>query len=259
VKRVVVLGCGPAGLLAAHAASLSGADVQIFSRRQKSVISGAQYLHRSVPGLLFKPDGMVTFTKTGERDCYAKKVYGTSNIPVSWDIFEAYTSRPAWSMQKSYDLLWKMYEDAIRDYEIVQPNDVHDIVQNVNADLYITSIPLPAICEDGHFFESVDMWIAQGFWPEMVVIPENTVIYNGHRGVAWHRASSLFGHQSMEFGRQPVVIPDGVNVIHGVKPTAHNCDCHPNWMRVGRFGQWKRGVLVHHAYEEVERALQQMQ
>jgi hypothetical protein len=250
--RVVVLGCGPAGLLAAHAASLHGCDVHILSLKQPSFINGAQFLHEGIPGVTKEPDGHVLFTKTGSRDGYARKVYGSAKMPVSWDLWENAVSRPAWSMQKSYSLLWKMYVRGIKHFPV---NSIEDIeaAEQIGADLYITSLPATSMCYNNeHIFESVPMYVSRRF---DAPIPENTIIYNGHVDVPWHRASSLFGHRSMEFSRRPM----GVNALVGTKPTAHNCDCNPHWMRVGRFGRWKRGVLVHHAFNEVTRALQQVQ
>jgi hypothetical protein len=258
VKRVVVLGCGPAGLLAAHAASMAGASVQIFSVKKPSPINGAQFLHRSIPGLTMNgPDGHVTFTKTGDRDGYAMKVYGTPNIPVSWDLWNE-TSKPAWTMQRIYNELWDMYKDGITDWEM-KPSDLHRFERG--HDLLVTSLPAHVTCEKDHIFQSVPMWIKDGFEPG-VQIPLNTIVYNGHEEMPWYRASNLFGFHSMEYGRNPIndlqSNPDNWT-YYGVKPLEHNCDCHPNWMRVGRFGQWKRGVLVHHAFEEVERAMHEMQ
>jgi hypothetical protein len=255
VIKVVVLGCGPAGLLAAHAASLQGADVEIYSVKQPSIISGAQYFHREIPGLTGAPDGFVTYMKTGTRDGYAKKVYGYESHPVSWDLWED-ASVPAWSMHRIYMALWDMYYDGIIDYEIKSATDIY-MLERLGADVYISSIPAPKFCEGNHHFIHVPMWITDGIEKD-IQVPDNTIIYNGHPGVPWYRASNLFGHESMEFPIKPFRKP-GDGAIRGMKPTAHNCDCHPNWMRVGRFGQWKRGVLVHNAFEEVTHAMQQVQ
>lgn len=250
MNRVVVLGCGPAGLLAAHAASLNGADVRIYSIKQPSVISGAQFLHEHIPGLTGKPDGDILISKVGSRDGYARKVYGSSDIPVSWDTID-YTSRPAWSMKKSYDILWDMYGKEIIHYQIMSARDMNWL-DELGADLYISSLPAPQMCRNNeHWFESVPMYIHQNIHAD---IPINTIIYNGISSVSWHRASNLFGHTSFEYGKDP-----GAPALTGFKPTAHNCDCHPHWMRVGRFGRWQRGVLVHHAFKQVMDAMQQMQ
>ena len=49
--NVAVLGCGPAGLIAAWAAEQAGADVQIYSKKVQSIIPGSQYLHGPIPGV----------------------------------------------------------------------------------------------------------------------------------------------------------------------------------------------------------------
>lgn len=257
MKRVVVLGCGPSGLLAAHAASMEGADVQIFSHKTPSYISGAQYLHERIPGLTMGIDGHILFTKTGSASGYAKKVYGSSSMDTSWDRFDIGVSRPAWSMQKAYKRLWAMYKDAISDYHVSTPGEALAL-EGIGADLFITSLPQAVMCSNPeHIFESVPMHIVPDGDPAIAWVPENTVIYNGHPGIAWSRASNLFGHVSIEFPRTPPFHVD--NLLHGFKPTMHNCDCNPHWLRVGRFGQWKRGVLVHHAFKEVTDAMHQMQ
>lgn len=253
MKRVVVLGCGPAGLLAAHAASLELADVTIFSVKQPSFISGAQFLHKHIPGITGTPDGNVLFIKYGSREGYAKKVYGDPKTPVSWDLWENATARPAWSMRMAYNFLWAMYRHGIKHYEIRSPEDVRKL-EALDADLYVSSIPAYMLCNSNeHFFEAVPMWIATS--PNLDV-PLNTIVYNGDPSVEWNRASNLFGHKSVEYSCDPEI--NGGRVIEGRKPTGHNCDCAARWIRVGRFGSWKRGVLVHHAFEEVRDALQQM-
>jgi hypothetical protein len=150
-----------------------------------------------------------------------------------------------------------MYEDAIIDME-VKPGDMRELESEFSADLLISSLPLHSICEKDHIFLYADMYIKTGF-PPGVQIPMNTIVYNGHESMPWYRASNLFGFESMEYGSNGHA-ENGMRenpgwTYKGLKPTEHNCDCHAHWMRVGRFGQWKRGVLAHHAYEEVERAM----
>jgi hypothetical protein len=33
---------------------------------------------------------------------------------------------------------------------------------------------------------------------------------------------------------------------------SNECDCHPEIIRMGRYGEWTKGVLVHHVFERVE-------
>src|SRR4051794_36471109 len=112
---VAVLGCGPAGLLSAHAAILGGCDVLVYSIKQKSPMNGAQYLHSPIPELTSQdPDAIIRYAKVGTRAGYATKVYGHPEAPCSWDKFEE-GPRPAWSLSDSYEELWSRYGDLIID------------------------------------------------------------------------------------------------------------------------------------------------
>lgn len=50
--NIAILGCGPSGLVAAHAAMQININkrVSVFSRNLRSPIYGAQYLHQPIPG-----------------------------------------------------------------------------------------------------------------------------------------------------------------------------------------------------------------
>jgi hypothetical protein len=211
-------------------------------------------MHDHIPGVTGAPDGNVLFTKVGYKEVYAEKVYGNLHAPVSWDLWEDATSRPAWSMRYVYQKLWNMYEKGIV-HTVIHGWNFPMIEAKEKADIYITSLPAKDMCVSAiHSFQSVDMYIKLDVSPP-VDVPENTIIYNGLPHPPWSRASNLFGHLSSEYSYDP----GGQGIVAGIKPISNNCNCHPNWMRVGRFGQWKRGVLVHHAFKEVQDALQQMQ
>jgi len=77
--RIAVLGCGPAGLMSAHAAMVateSEADLAIFSTKRKSPLYGAQYLHQPIPFV------------SADRDC--RSVRG----PVVWVGHPLYVRQP---------------------------------------------------------------------------------------------------------------------------------------------------------------------
>ena len=62
--KVAVLGCGPAGLFACHAAVRGGAEVDVYSQKKRSEIGGAQYLHQHVPDVTgTEPEAMITFAQ----------------------------------------------------------------------------------------------------------------------------------------------------------------------------------------------------
>jgi len=249
--NVVILGCGPAGLLAAHAAYVLGgkqANIKIISLKRKSPMAGAQFIHKPIPGIRI-PSGLVDFKKWGNKEGYAKKVYGDPNHPCSWDNFPA-GMFPGWPMRLIYEWLWERWEDKIVDMRVT----IHALeeIERDGWDMMISSIPLPTLCENPeHTFDASTVFIHS----QEREISGNVVVYNGKDDNAFYRCSSLFGHFAMEWGESQ---EPNLPYIAIQKPQRNDCDCRASWIRVGRYGKWKRGVLVHHAYEEVYGALQQV-
>jgi hypothetical protein len=76
--RLAIVGCGPAGMLAAHACFLEGVEFEVFSNvDQPSLIGGAQYLHEFIPGIEIRP-GKVDYKFVGDRQGYHIKAHGGS-------------------------------------------------------------------------------------------------------------------------------------------------------------------------------------
>lgn len=243
--KVAVLGCGPAGLLAAHAAVERGHEVRVYSQKVKSQIHGAQYLHERIPGLTSSngpPDGEVRFIKLGDQYGYADKVYGSPGAQCSWAEFDE-GKVEAWSMRDLYARLWTLYGGLVTDTRLT-PAIANTFVYE--HDLVFNSIPAPMLCHGQHSFPSQQVFITK--FAERTC-PDDTIIYNGLPDVPWYRTSRLFGFGSTESTQA------GDNAIAGMKPLGNNCDCHPEIRRVGRFGRWEKGQLVHHAYREACDAL----
>jgi hypothetical protein len=237
---------------AAEAASFT--DIHIFSRKEKSVIHGAQYLHKPIPGLSprYAP---VEYRKHGSADGYAKKVYGDPMHPTSWAKFET-GIHDAWSMQDAYNELWAIFEDRIIDCDVTPL--ILRYFERSGIDLLISSIPAPILCEKNeHIFESAPMYVVTD---EMLSDDEsNVVVYNGDPEYPWYRSSRLWRHEYLEFGSEGArTMPSNWVRVQGHKPVSHTCNCHPEWMRVGRFGKWQPGVLAHSAFQEVTIAMHQL-
>jgi len=253
--KVCILGCGPAGLLAAYAAQARGCEVAIISTKVKSKIPGAVFLHEAIPGLTSViSDGSVRFIKHGTRRGYAAKVYGNMDADCSWDLFVEGV-RPAWSMFKLYDELWAQFESRIHE-EVINAVAV-DRYLYAGFDLLISTIPAPYLCHnDEHKFDSQTIYVL-----DKTVDPslENGIVYNGSFADNWYRTSKLFGAEATE-----ATVPFDPNLISalgakeatGYKPLKTNCDCLPQVERVGRFGRWEKGILVHHAYKQTVRILE---
>lgn len=251
-ERVAVLGCGPAGLMAVHAAAISGVPIiHVYSKKRKSEMFGAQYLHAPIPGATTSAPVEVTYSLQGTAEQYREKVYGDS-----WggDVSPEEFTEPhdAWDIRTTYDELWDMYGSY------VIPEDLNNYKASVIAqsyDLTISTVPAPALCmmRKVHTFHSRRIW-ALGDAPERgVSVPyacdKNKVICNGEPSPSWYRLSNLFGYKTVEWSLSAKPPIEGVAEAH--KPLYNNCDCLPRIMRVGRFGKWTKGVLTHHAFQEV--------
>ena len=150
---------------------------------------------------------------------------------------------------------WAHFEDRIIDCDINQV--VLQYLERSGLDLLISSIPAPLLCQNDHFFEAATMYVVAG---DMEADDDdNIIVYNGDPEIPWYRSSRLWRHEFLELGAEGAKQFPMSALRIGQKPLAHNCDCHPAFMRVGRFGKWQRGVLVHHAYEEARDAVLRLQ
>lgn len=258
-NKVTILGAGPAGLLAALAASQKGYDVEIIADGEPSKVSGAQYLHAPVPGLTDEAQPtMLTYVKVGDMDGYAQKAYGEPAAQVSWDTFVT-GEYPAWNLQSYYDQLWDRFSSRVVPRHL-SPGDIDEICTENLDSLVFSSVPLKAICKDqiAHDFEAQRVVFTE---EDYVKVPE-MIVYNGRLSDHWYRAACLFGYCSTEYAihSNPLAyMPDSRDIVFdGWKPIKNSCNCftkYGNFHKIGRFGQWRRGILTNHAYEEVRAAL----
>jgi len=252
-KRAAVLGCGPAGLFAAHALIQNGWDVTVFSKRRKSHLYGAQYLHVPIPRLT--PDDAepvnLKYVLTGSVDEYREKVYGANPVNTSVEALDS--EHLGWDLRVTYDAAWSRYEEIVENVELGAPIG-HTPFRDFR--IVLSSIPLDRICYRRHQFHSVQVW-AIGDAPDRgQTVPyrpaENTVECNGTRDVGWYRASNVYGHATMEWpGRSKPPIP---GVAQVTKPISTDCDCYrkgelgARFIPIGRYGAWQKSILTHHAY-----------
>lgn len=254
--KVAVLGCGPAGLIAAHAVAAAGDEPVIFSRKKKSHLNGAQYLHAPIPGIETDGPEQITYEMIGSTFSYRLKVYGPLwDGAVSPEDLEE--NHDAWDIRQAYDLLWEQYKDAIVDSEVI-PATIPSLA-NLGFETIVSSVPAPALCVHGHTFESTKVWAA-GDAPELGIhipysCPVNTVICNGDEQPSWYRLSNVFGYKTVEWPGNLRSTPPVPTAQQVAKPTFNNCDCWPGVLRVGRYGTWRKGVLAHEAYWDVMEAI----
>lgn len=237
--------------------TLPGREVRVFSRKMRSQIYGAQYLHQPIPrthaSAAVEPE-IIRYSMNGDPESYLKKVYGDAwDGTISDDLRDQ--AHLAWDMRSVYDELWDQYSDLITDYDI--PRGISPVTAAIqplldNFDLVINTIPRPALCLRGHKFISTDIW-ALGETPGQafpIECHDGVIEYNGDSNPSWYRSSRIYGYSTVEWpGHLPK--PPLVGVAKVKKPLSHNCDC---WLgsivHLGRMGRWQNGRLVHHVYAD---------
>lgn len=261
-KKVAILGAGPAGLAAAHAAYLAGAWVHIFSRGEKSRLYGCQYLHAPLPEISVEKR-TVSYELWGTADEYREKVYGDAwdgKVSPS-DLEGAHT---AWDLRAAYDQLWDLYvgergRAAFTAKEINPRTMFSSDIMGTFFTHYISTIPAPALCaaKPGHTFYGQEIW-AVGDAADQgqiapVTVPADTIICAGGENPSWYRCSNVFGAATVEWpGQTKPPIPYAARVT---KPLYTDCDCFPDVIRMGRYGAWKKDQLTHHVFEQVTELL----
>lgn len=252
MREVAILGCGPAGLIAAHTVEQSGGTPVIISDKRKSEIPGSQYLHEPIPGLTsVYPENTVQYVRMGTAEGYAEKVYGDAARYTGWDNYRALY--PSWNVIKAYDALWDRYEPEIICWTMRTQEDIRHV-----ADLYsriISTLPQPVLCRNpNHKFEGVPYWIKPLPTPE-VDRGHDIVIYNGRLDDLWYRYSVLGDRCSIETCTCPSDNWAAEGWIMGTKAVSNDCDCWSYIHRVGRWAEWRHGVLLHHVYHKVKEIL----
>lgn len=255
--RIGVIGCGPAGLLAAHAATQNGHDVIIFSKRaEKSHLYGSQYLHEAIPGIYCGLVSKVKYTlHGGDLADYRRKVYGDRwDGDVSPGTLDG--EHKAWDIRLAYESLWAIYGRNI----VTLPFDTrgqanlrlaNQVGERTGIDKFISSIPRIAWDSNDSNFQSSKVWAAgdapdQGRWSPVRPPADNEVICDASSDTGWYRLSCVFGHATVEWATKPPVA--GASEV--IKPLAHTSTAAEEMIHVGRYGEWRKGVLATDAYRK---------
>lgn len=253
-KRVIIFGCGPAGLLAAHAAQRADVWFKVISIKRPSQLYGCQYLHSRIPGLSTYDSVHVSYQLIGTPGDYARKVYGPNGTDLKVSPSVMLGHHPAWDIRQSYRELWDKYYANIYDHE-VRTEEVADIKEYFKADTVVSTIPAPLLCSrpGEHTFQSVRCW-AIGDAPELgqyapSIAAPFTVVCDATAGRGFYRASNVFGYNTVEWPGWKAKPPVS-GIVPFDKPLRTDCDCHPGVVRMGRMGKWQKGVLSDDAFKE---------
>lgn len=250
---IAILGCGPSGLLAAHACRQAGVeDVRIYSKKRKSHLYGAQYMGTRIPGIEMGHPMQLRYSLEGAIEQYRIKVYGPDfKGIVSPQDFEG--THPAWDIRAMYDRLWELYSDLIEEADI-DPGWVVGTLP-IEAKVVFSSIPKNGLCfnKDIHRFPSQlirAMGDAPGIQKVEITVAPNTITCFGQPEIPFYRAANVFGHSTIEWPYKETRLSAGAVVVE--KPIHNNCDCwRGRLINIGRYGKWEKGVLVHSVYEQV--------
>jgi hypothetical protein len=264
---IAVFGIGPAGMVAGWAALRAGHRVTYFSNTsQKSTLYGCQYLHAPIPLKGYKiRHAWVEYRLQGTAEGYRHKVYG--------DTWEGAVSpedlcgeHEAWDIRQTYDALWDVITQHPR-VKIVSAEIDHNWLRMHTRTMsafahVISTIPATALCENptllrsqsGHFFASHAVK-AIGSVAEEPEVCENEVVCDGTPEALWYRSATVFGYSTVEWPRT-ARLPEVVRAAQIRKPLYTECYCHPEIVRLGRYGAWRKGVLVHHVFEDAEKVMQ---
>lgn len=272
MKPVAILGAGPAGLMAAHAAALAGRPIALFTKGDgtgapvRSRLGGAQFLHEPIPYANDpEPDGLITYRLRGSVETYRHKVYGSDpNIPfVSMEDLVDGDTQAAWSLERTYDRLWEMLSADKANVIDLSPAWIDEAMQKEWFDLIVNTVPMTQLClsnqglitkEVPHVFVSQRIRIHN----ECVLedLPDNTVVYDGDLSHSWYRCSRIFGVGSTEWSTLGPVPPYS-DLVTARKPIKTTCTCYEDSViRLGRHGTWTKGVLTHHAFNRMRQILE---
>jgi hypothetical protein len=248
MMKVAVIGCGPAGLAAAWAATGLDAEVSIFAPKKQTPQYGPLLMQRPIPGInTDHPDGTIhQIVIGGSIMDYRYKLYGDINIGINGDILQPMYH--AWRHRETYDKLWGKLSNGIIE-KMISPTELRNMCGYY--DLVVSTANAQRLCiaKDQHHFESKSVAITpEAIYPEQ---PDNTLIFNASTEFGWVRSSRVFGAEVTEW---PVsMAPAKARVIQ--KPISTNCNCYPLVLRTGRFGAWRNETWVDTAYWDTYNAI----
>lgn len=246
ISSAAIVGCGPSGMVIAHACHQMGLPFIIYAPKKPSFISGAQYLHSDID---VRAEGLVPkkvhYQWKGQEWQYEKKIYGRlpNGLETSWSKFPEEVE--AWPLVGVYHWLWDQYS-----YRITGNSVTVEWMTELAADgsvIVFNTAPLNRLFPSGKFWkESVQ--IVNG----ICFAPPDTIVYNGEPSSPWYRTSNLWGHMSIEYP-EAAKVPSGISqygLVRVEKPLYATDIEIPGVILSGRYGRWEKGVLVDESYHQ---------
>lgn len=255
-QRVLIVGSGPAAAYAVLAARAADANVRIMSNAAPNTDqAGAFFLHW-LPEQLGATPEPVEISSTGTRFGYLTKQWGNaySDIPTS---FPTERRTEMWYNSNALKQVWATEHVQVcgqmPDHKLATYGDAFDWVFHTFPSTW-----------SGRTRSVVKFPVLST--PSLGLAGTLKVVYNGDMHWAHTRTTVAWGRTSVEFPRDvsEEVLAGTEAVFVGPVKRAMLRDIHPatlpveqdewlapNVVPVGRFAQWDRHALSHHAYERV--------
>ena len=256
--KIAVLGAGPSGMMAAHAASEFGHHITILDKEPDKTRrnSGVFFLHDdcnlALDEVHLKQRVLGAFGKKNADDisrAYGVKVYGRALPKTS--IISAMRAENAnvigYNAEQAIDRLWDLYGSQVKPYEFLGSTLSEEALFN-RYDKVISTIPAK-LWYPSHAYSSVTTWIKIGTAPK----DEGFIFYNINPHSKWYRCSAMLGTFVQEYGagfKPHMAYPYSyvfrtVTKVIGVDRPFPETN---NLFLVGRYGAWDKSCLTHNVY-----------
>ena len=199
----------------------------------------------------------MSYNLEGTPEEYRRKVYGQMwDGTISAEDLEY--SHWAWDIRAAYKKLWDLYSDQVYDCNITSLRQVERDARLSGYDVVFSTVPRKVWALPTDNFVSTKVW-AIGDAPErgqrapFTTFEDDTIICDGTDAVSWYRLSCVFGHTTIEWPghkRPPIE-----NIAPVEKPLGHDSQQASDFIHLGRYGKWQKGVLTTDAFDEAMKVL----
>jgi hypothetical protein len=259
--KVVILGGGPSGAMAAWACIQYGHDPVVYDENPEKISIGQNHgvfalwdncdlflsqSQRVQIGLV----GAKGLPKATVEEIYRDKVYGGDVVPDSVSISKYAGSKykVSYNHAEAYQQIIDIISPGrILQYKYQEPRDLIPLFHGY--ELVISTIPAPVMWPD-MVWPSKDAYIYHSEAPK----EDAFMIYNVNSSIPWYRCSAIFSHFTMEYPSLPDSEKKYVKVRKIIDPPQPVIET-DNFWSVGRFGGWNKDMLTEDVYWHVLRRL----